>query len=158
MLLLKPCLGFHFLPSGLNQHLDVFAKNGIDQDAFDSVEGNRLQDNPGVMGDFPKLRIKLPPYLVGGTIPRPPHIQGQLGEGVNPLNSRRMKICHRGRPPFVGLLTLFQTAQVLSSFIPSLSPHPDHVDHHNHGCCHRYHGRKYAPDNIRSGRQVWPSK
>jgi hypothetical protein len=37
------------------------------------------------MGELPQHGIQLPPYLVGGMIPRRTHIQGKLGQGIKSL-------------------------------------------------------------------------
>ena len=47
------------------------------------------------MRDFPQFGIKLPPHFVGSMIPRPAHIQGQLGQGIEPLDFRGQKIVDR---------------------------------------------------------------
>jgi hypothetical protein len=95
MILLKPRGRLHLLPSGPHQAIDVFAKNRIAQHALDPVARNRLQDNPGVMRDFPQFGIELPPYLVGTMIPGPAHIQSQLRQGIESLDFRGEKIVYR---------------------------------------------------------------
>jgi hypothetical protein len=47
------------------------------------------------MRDFPQFRIKLPPHFVGSMIPRPAHIQGQLGKGIEPLDFRGQEAVYR---------------------------------------------------------------
>ena len=47
------------------------------------------------MREFPQLGIKLPPHFVGGMIPRPAHIQGQLGQGIESLDFRGQKAVYR---------------------------------------------------------------
>ena len=44
-----------------------------------------------MMREFPQRGIKLPPYIIGGMIPRPSHIQGKLGQGIDSLDVRREK-------------------------------------------------------------------
>ena len=73
----------------------VFRKHVDDlvQTRRQASEGARdsLQDHPGIMCDGPQFRIKLPPHFVGSMIPRPAQIQGQLSQGIEPLNFRRQK-------------------------------------------------------------------
>ena len=88
MVLLKPRGRLRRLPPGLHQVINVLAKNGIGQHSLDLVARDRLQDNPGVMRDFPQFGIKLPPHFVGRMIPRPAHIQGKLGQGIESLDFR----------------------------------------------------------------------
>ena len=95
MILLKPRGRLRRLPPGLHQVINVLAKNGIGQHALDLVARDRLQDNPGVMRDFPQFGIKLPPHFVGGMIPRPAHIQGQLRQGIESLDFRGQKAVDR---------------------------------------------------------------
>jgi hypothetical protein len=68
--------------------ISAFAKNGIGQHAFDLITRDGLQDNPGVMCNFPQFGIKVPPHLVGSVIPRPAHIQGKLRQGIEPVDFR----------------------------------------------------------------------
>jgi hypothetical protein len=70
------------------QVINALAKSGIGQYALDLVARDCLQDNPGVVCDFPQFGIKLPPRLVGSVIPRPAHIQGKLRQGIEPLDFR----------------------------------------------------------------------
>ena len=86
MIPLKPRGRFRRLPAGRYQIVDILAKNGIAQHALDAVARDCLQDDPGVMRDLPELGIKLPPHFVGGMIPRPVHIQGELGQGIESLD------------------------------------------------------------------------
>ena len=65
MMLLKPRRRLGGVTRGSQQVIYVSAKNGIGQHAFDLVARDRLQDNPGVMRDFPQFEIKLPPHFVG---------------------------------------------------------------------------------------------
>jgi hypothetical protein len=76
----------------MHQAVNFFAKNGIGQHALDPVARDRLQDNPWVMRDFPQFGIKPAPHFVGSMIPRPAHIQGQLGKGIEPLDFSGQKI------------------------------------------------------------------
>ena len=93
--LLKPRGRFRRLPPGLHQVIDLLAESGIGQHALDLVPRDRLQDNPGVMSEFPQFGIKLPPHFVGRMIPRPAHIQGKLGQGIEPLDFRGQKAVNR---------------------------------------------------------------
>ena len=95
MILLKPRWRLHRLPPALHQAINVLTKNGIGQQALDLVARDRLQDNPGVMRDFPQFGIKLPPYLVGSMIPRPAHIQGEFRQGIEPFDFRGQKVVDR---------------------------------------------------------------
>ena len=47
------------------------------------------------MRDLPQFGIKLPPHFVGGMIPRPAHIQGQLRQGIESLDFRGQKVVDR---------------------------------------------------------------
>jgi hypothetical protein len=76
----------------MHQVINCFAKNGIGQNGLDPVARDRLHDNPGVMRDFPQFGIKPAPHFVGGMIPRPAHIQGKLGKGIEPFDFRGQKI------------------------------------------------------------------
>jgi len=95
MTLLKPHRRLQRLPPFLHQAIDVFAKNGIGQHALDPIARDRLQNNPGVMRDLPQFGIELPPHFVGGMIPRPTHIQGQLRQGIESLDFRGQKVVYR---------------------------------------------------------------
>ncbi len=95
MVLLKPRRRLRRLPLGLHQAINVLAEGRIGQHALDLVARDRLQDDPGVMRDFPQFGIKLPPHFVGGMIPRPAHIQGQLRQGIESLDFRGQKIVDR---------------------------------------------------------------
>ena len=44
------------------------------------------------MRELPQYGIQLPPHFVGGMIPRRTQIQGQLGQGIEPLDFRGEKI------------------------------------------------------------------
>jgi hypothetical protein len=44
------------------------------------------------MRDFPQFGIQLPPRFIGGMIPRPAHIQGQLGKGIESFDFGGQKI------------------------------------------------------------------
>jgi hypothetical protein len=41
-----------------------------------------------MMSQFPQYGIKLPPHFVGSMIPRPAHIQGKLGKGIESIDFR----------------------------------------------------------------------
>ena len=66
MVLLKPGGRLRRVPPGLDQVVDVRAESGIGQHALELVPRDRLQDDPGVMREFPQRGIELPPDLVGG--------------------------------------------------------------------------------------------
>src|SRR5688500_8929624 len=51
------------------------------------------------MREGPQHRIQLLPHLVGGMIPRRPHIQGQLGQGIESLDVRGMRTLLRVAAP-----------------------------------------------------------
>ena len=89
MFFLKPRRGFCRLTPGLHESIDLFAEGGIGQHAPECVLRDSLQDDPGVLSELPKLGIKLAPHVVGGMIPRPAHIQGQLRQGIESLDVRR---------------------------------------------------------------------
>ena len=76
----------------LLQTIDVLTEGRIGQHALDLVARDRLQDDPGVMRELPQRGIKLPPHFVCCMIPRPAHIQGQLGQGIEPVDFRRQKV------------------------------------------------------------------
>ena len=95
MVLLKPRRRLRRLPPGLHQVIDVLAEGGIGQHALELVARDRLQDDPGVMRDLPQCGIELPPHFVGGMIPRPAHIQGQLRQGIESLDFRGQKAVDR---------------------------------------------------------------
>ena len=86
MILLKPRRRFQCLTPGLNQSINVLPKSGIGQLTFNLIARGRLQDNPGILCDLPKLGIELPPHIVSGVIPRPAQIQGKLRQGIEPVD------------------------------------------------------------------------
>ncbi len=91
MLLLEPRGRLRRAMLGSQQVINVLTEGGIGQHALELVPRDRLQDNPRVPREFPECRIKQPPHFVGAMIPRPAHIQGQLGQGVESLDFRRQK-------------------------------------------------------------------
>ena len=95
MLLLKPRRRLRRLTLGSQQVINVLTVGRIGQHALELVPRDRLQDNPGVLREFPQRRIKLPPHLVGGMIPRPAQIQGQLRQGIEPLDFRGQEAVDR---------------------------------------------------------------
>ncbi len=101
MILLKPRGRLQRLAPGLHQAINVLAKNGIGQHTLDLVARDRLQDNPGVVRDFPEFGIKLPPHFVGSMIPRPAQIQGQLRQGIESIDFRGPKVVCRTDCSFV---------------------------------------------------------
>ena len=80
--LLKPCRRHRGIPPDLHQVVDCVAESGIGQDSLEFLPGDRLQDDPSVVGELPQNRIQLLPHCVGGVIPRRTHIQGKLGKGI----------------------------------------------------------------------------
>ena len=88
MILLKPRRGLRRHTFGSDELIDPLAEGGIGQPAFELVPRDRLQDGPGVIGEFPQRRIKLPPHFVGAMTPRPAHIQRQLRQVIDPLDVR----------------------------------------------------------------------
>ena len=95
MVLLKPRRGLHRLMFGSDKLIDPLAEGRIGQHALELVPRNRLQDSPRVIGKFPQRRIKLPPHFVGAMTPRPAHVEGQLSEGIEPLDFRGQKAIDR---------------------------------------------------------------
>ena len=47
---------------------------------------DRLKNDPGIMRQLPEHGIQLTPHGVGGMIPGRPHIEGQLGQGIESLH------------------------------------------------------------------------
>ena len=88
MLLLKPCWPLRRLTLVSQQVINVLAEDRIGQHAFDLVARGRLQDNPGILSDFPQQGIKGAPHPVGGMVPRPAHVQGKLCQGIESLDFR----------------------------------------------------------------------
>ena len=86
--LLKPRRRLRRLAAGLHKSIYLLAECRIGQHVLEFVPRDRLEDNPGVLGEFPKSRIKLPPHVVGVMIPGPAHVQGQLGQGTESLDFR----------------------------------------------------------------------
>ena len=86
MLLLKPCGRLRRLTLGSQMVINVVAEDRIGQHALESVPRDRLQDNPGVLREFPQHWIKRAPHSVGGIIPRPAHVQCELCQGIEPLD------------------------------------------------------------------------
>ena len=62
---LKPRQRLRRLALGLQQVIHVLAEGRIGQHAFELVPRHRLQDNPGVLREFPQRRITPPPQFVG---------------------------------------------------------------------------------------------
>ena len=76
MALLKPGRRLRSLTLGLQQVINVLAEGGIRQHSLELIARDRLQDNPGVLREFPQRGIKPAPDVIGGVIPRPAQIQG----------------------------------------------------------------------------------
>ena len=95
MVALKPGGRFRRLAAGFHQVIYVLPESGIGQHALDPVARDRLQDDPGVVRDLPKLRIKLSPHFVGGMVPRPVHIQGEFRQRIESLDFRRQEMVNR---------------------------------------------------------------
>jgi hypothetical protein len=88
MLLLKPRRPLRLLTPGMQHVLEVYSEGRIRQHTFELIPRDGLQNNPWVLREFPQDGIKRAPYLVGGMIPRPAKIQGQLSEGIETLDFR----------------------------------------------------------------------
>ena len=95
MILLKPGRRFRRLSLDLQQVIDLFAEGRIGQLAAKMVARNRLENNPGILRQFPQGRVKLAPYRVGGMVPGPAHVEGQFGQGIKSLNFRGHEIVNR---------------------------------------------------------------
>jgi hypothetical protein len=54
MILLKPRERHRRLVHGTHQVINFFAKNQIDQHTLDLAAHDRLEDNPGIMCEFPE--------------------------------------------------------------------------------------------------------
>jgi len=95
MILLKPRGRFRRLPARFDQTIHGFSEGGIGQRALDLLARDRLQDHPGVMRDLPQFGIKMPPYFVGGVIPRPMHVQREFRQRVEALDSGGQEVVYR---------------------------------------------------------------
>ena len=73
---------------GLQQTVNVLAESRIGQHSLDLVARDRLKNNPWVMRELPQLGIELPPHFVGGMVPRPAQIQGELRQRIETLDFR----------------------------------------------------------------------
>jgi hypothetical protein len=67
----------------------LFAKRRVGKHLPKFVSRDSLEYGPCVLGEFPKNRIKLLPYVVCSVIPGPAHVQGKLGQGTESLDVRR---------------------------------------------------------------------
>ena len=83
--LLKPGGCFYYIAPAVNQVVDNFAELGIGKHLFQLFARDGLHHDPRIMRELPQHRVKFPPHLVGGVIPRGAHIQRKLGEGVETL-------------------------------------------------------------------------
>ena len=122
--LLKPRGRLRRLTSGLHKSIYLLAKCRVGQHVLELVPRDRLENNPGVLGEFPKSRIKLPPHVVGVMIPGPTHVQGKLGQGTESLDFRGQKTVHRvADSVFVGSWSFVKKS---SDFrVPRLWPNGD---------------------------------
>lgn len=73
-------------PLGPYQSINFLSKSSVAKRALNLVPRDSLQHDPGIVSEFPERRIKPPPDFVGGVIPRPAQIQGQIGQGIEALN------------------------------------------------------------------------
>src|SRR5664280_3536765 len=80
---------------GVHERIDLRAEGRIGRNALEFVPRDRLQNNPGVMSELPERGVKLSPYLVGDMIPRPAHIQGKLGQGIEAFDVRGQRTVDR---------------------------------------------------------------
>jgi hypothetical protein len=72
-----------------SQHvIRALTKGGIGQLALELLPGDRLQDNPRVLRQFPQGGIKLPPQGVGPVIPQAAHVQSQFRQDIESIDSR----------------------------------------------------------------------
>ncbi len=88
MMLLKPRLRLRRVTLGSQKGRDVLTEGRIRQLALEFVPRDRLQDNPRVLRELPKLRIQQPPHFVAGMVPRRAHVQGELSERIDALDVR----------------------------------------------------------------------
>ncbi len=88
MMLLKPRLRLRRVTLGSQKGRDVLTEGRIRQLALEFVPRDRLQDNPRVLRELPKLGIQQPPHLVASVVPRRAHIQGKLSQGIEALDFR----------------------------------------------------------------------
>ena len=95
MLLLKPCGHLRRLALGSQMAINVLAESWIGQYTLEFVPGDRLQDNPRILREFPQHGIKRAPHFVRGMVPRPAHVQGKLCQGIEPLDFRWQKTVDR---------------------------------------------------------------
>ena len=65
---------------------DRLVKAGVGHGSAEPVPRHGLQDDPGTVGPLPEPRVELLPDLVGGMVPGPAHVEGQLGQLVEPLD------------------------------------------------------------------------
>ena len=95
MRVLKPGGRLRRLTRGVQQIIDVLPEARIGQHALELVPRDRLQDHPRILREFPQDGIERAPHAVGGMVPRPPHIQGQRGQGIEPLDFRGEQVVDR---------------------------------------------------------------
>ena len=86
--LLKPRRRLAGIPSRLHERVKTLAESRIGQHALQFLARHRLQHDPGIPRQRPEFGIQLSPDRVGGVVPRRTHIQGQFGQGVEPLDIR----------------------------------------------------------------------
>ena len=91
MVLLKPCGPFRRLTLGSQVVINVLTESRICQHMFELVPRDRLQDNPRILREVPQGGIKRAPHCVGGMVPRPAHVQGELRQRIEPLDVRGKK-------------------------------------------------------------------
>ena len=87
------------VPGSTVARIDMTAEHRVGQQFFDSISRYALQDPPGTVRQFPRVRIQLLPDLVCRVIPRPTHIEGEFREGPDPLDIRGQQSVERTRWP-----------------------------------------------------------
>ena len=119
MIPLKPRGRFRRPPAVFDQVIYILPKSGIGQYAFDPVARDRLEDDPGIMRDRPKFRVKLSPHFVSGMIPRPVHIQGEFRQRIESFYFRRQEMVNRvdGALVFAHILGVYAVG--IQTYLPS---------------------------------------
>ena len=95
--LLKPCGRLQILTLGAYVVFHLLAKSAIGRQRLEFSPRGSLQHDPGIIGQVPEFRIDLTPQLVGGMIPGPPQVQGQIEQGFDACNlSWQVIVCQGG--------------------------------------------------------------
>jgi len=95
MIHLKPRGRLRSLSAFLDQSVQVFAESRVNQHSLDLIPGDSLQDDPGIMRDFPQSGIKLSPNMIGGMIPGPAHVQSKFRQGIETVDFSGQEIIDR---------------------------------------------------------------